>query len=48
MSFAKNMAKHIGEDIGKTLSGKYTQKLLDHTIINEYTYQRYANQRVAS
>ena len=48
LSFAKNMAKHIGEDIGKTLSGKYTQKLLDHTIINEYTYQRYANQRVAS
>ena len=30
MSFAKNMGKNIGKNVRKTLSGKYSQKLLDH------------------
>ena len=29
-SFAKNMSKNIGKNISKILSGKYSQKLLDH------------------
>ena len=28
--FAKNMGKSIGKNISKTLSGKYSQELLDH------------------
>ena len=30
MSFAKKMSKNIGERIIKNLSGKYSQKILDH------------------
>ena len=30
MSFAKKMGKNIGERIIKNLSGKYSQKILDH------------------
>ena len=30
LSFAKNMGKNIGQNVRKTLSGKYSQKLLDH------------------
>ena len=30
LSFAQNMGTNIGRNISKTLSGKYTQKLLDH------------------
>ena len=30
LSFAKNMSKNIGKYISKNLSGKYSQKLLDH------------------
>ena len=30
LSFAKNMGKNIGKNVRKTLSGKYSQKLLDH------------------
>ena len=30
MSFAQNMSKKIGENISKTLSSKYRQKLLNH------------------
>ena len=30
LSFAKNMCKKIGENISEHLSGKYSQKLLDH------------------
>ena len=29
-SFTKNMSKNIGENISKTLIGKYSQKFLDH------------------
>ena len=28
--FAKNMGKKIGKNTGKNVSGKYSQKLLDH------------------
>ena len=31
MSIAKNMGTSIGKDISKNLSGKYSQKLIDHT-----------------
>ena len=31
MPFAKNMGKNIGKNISKILSGKYSQKVLDHT-----------------
>ena len=31
LSFTKNMGKNIGKKIGKNLSGKYSQKRLDHT-----------------
>ena len=30
LSFANNMIKNIGKSICKTLSSKYSQKLLDH------------------
>ena len=30
LSFAKNMSKNIGKNKNKNLSGKYSQKLLDH------------------
>ena len=30
LSFAKNMRTNIGKNTSKTLSGKYSQKLLDH------------------
>ena len=30
LSFAKNMSKNIGKNISKSLTGKYSQKLLDH------------------
>ena len=30
LAFAKNMGKDIGKDISKTLTGKCSQKLLDH------------------
>ena len=30
LSFAKNMSKHLGKIISKNLSGKYSQKRLDH------------------
>ena len=30
LSFAKNMGKSTGENISKNISGKYSQKLLDH------------------
>ena len=30
LSFAKNNGKSISENISKCLSGKYSQKLLDH------------------
>ena len=30
LSFAKNMGKTIVKNISKSLSGKYSQKLLDH------------------
>ena len=30
LSFAKYMGKNIVKDISKNLSGKYSQKLLDH------------------
>ena len=30
LSFAKNMGKNIRNNISKTLSSKYSQKLLDH------------------
>ena len=30
LSFAKNMGKHLHENISKILSKKYSQKLLDH------------------
>ena len=30
MSFAKNMGRIFGKNISKTLSGRYSQKLLDH------------------
>ena len=30
LSFAKNVGKNVGKIIGKSLSGKYSQKLLDH------------------
>ena len=30
LSFAKNMGKKNGKNISKNLSGKYSQKLLDH------------------
>ena len=30
LSFARNMGKNVGKDICKNLSGKYSQKLLDH------------------
>ena len=30
MPFAKNMAKNIGKNTSKSLSGKYSQKRLDH------------------
>ena len=30
LSFAKNMSKNTGKVISKSLSGKYSQKLLDH------------------
>ena len=31
LSFAKSIGKNIGKNRSKNLSGKYTQKLLDHT-----------------
>ena len=31
LSFAENMGKNIGINISKSLSGQYSQKLLDHT-----------------
>ena len=31
LSFATNMGKIFGKYISKNLSGKYSQKLLDHT-----------------
>ena len=31
LSFANNMGKNIGKKISINLSGKYIQKLLDHT-----------------
>ena len=31
LSFAKNMAKNIGTNISKSLRGKYSQRLIDHT-----------------
>ena len=30
LSFAKNMVKNIGENVSKSLSTKYSPKLLDH------------------
>ena len=30
LSFAKNMDKHIGKNISKCLSGKYSQKRVNH------------------
>ena len=30
LSFAKNVARNTGKNISKTLSGKHSQKLLDH------------------
>ena len=30
LSFAKNMSKNIGINLRKILSGKYSQKVLDH------------------
>ena len=30
LSYPKNMGKNIGKNTGKNLSGKYSQKLLDH------------------
>ena len=30
LSFAKDMSKNIGKIISKSLSGKYSQELLDH------------------
>ena len=30
LSFAKNMGKNIGKNISKILSGKYSQKLVNH------------------
>ena len=30
LSFAKNLGENIGMSISKNLSGKYSQKLLDH------------------
>ena len=30
LSFAINMGENIGKNISKILSGKYSQKLLDH------------------
>ena len=30
LSFAKNMGKNIRNNISKTLSSKYSQKLIDH------------------
>ena len=30
LSFAKNMGKNIGQNLSKYLSGKYSQKRLDH------------------
>ena len=30
-SFAKNMGKNIGKDMSTDLSGKYCQKILDHS-----------------
>ena len=30
LSFAKNIGKKFGKNIGKTLRGKYSEKLLDH------------------
>ena len=34
MVFAKNMGKNIGKSKSKHLSGKYSQKRLDHTKIS--------------
>ena len=31
LSFVKNMDKKIGKNISQNLSGKYSQKLLEHT-----------------
>ena len=31
LSFAKHMGKNTGKNIRQNLSGKYSQKLLDHT-----------------
>ena len=31
LSFAKNMGANIGKNINKILSGKHSQKFLDHT-----------------
>ena len=31
LPFAKNMCRNIAKDLSKNLSGKYSQKLLDHT-----------------
>ena len=30
LSYAKNMSKNIAKNLIKSLSGKYSQKLLDH------------------
>ena len=30
MSFTKDMGRNIGENINKSLNGKYSQKILDH------------------
>ena len=34
LSFAKNMGKNIVKKISKNLSGKYSQKLLDHAKVS--------------
>ena len=33
LSFAKNMGKNIGRNVSKSLTGKYSQKFLDHVQI---------------
>ena len=30
LSFVKNMSKYIGKNLSKNVSGKYSQKLIDH------------------
>ena len=47
LSFAKNMAENIGKNINKNISGKYNQKLLDHTEQSAIYALKISSKRIA-